>query len=638
MTAKTMYIRDLTRFPMQNNTDSLQFNPGVNVIVGPPNTGKTQWLKILDYLLGDDSPAEATLAEEVFEKYESVNMSVSIEGQDHTISRNWKEPGLKTKISIDGNSMNRKEFCYELLRLLDVPTVHYPQGDPYGPRSWPELGWRSLFRHIYRQQRFWTDLADQQYESEQHACLMQFMGIAKSLFSSEYGALVNSNKKIEELKLKREHFLSMLQEVSLELIGSQDLGVALTPQSIGMASDRIQKEISELQEKRRKLLEELLAAVTHQNQSVQKEMVQQLSEELVALQAEREALIVNLKKTDERLSDLKEYRVLVGEELSRIERTGVAGEILTAIKITHCPACDREISKSPINTNECLLCHRTIEPLTGVDVKPTRRLEFERHQLSAEYDEAEEIIAALDHDQKEIGIQIQKLNDRIHQIQAHLRPTRVATAAIMPPEIAIWDMGIGGLEERLKQLKRITESLNRREDISTQIAQVQEQVAELERKVAEQKSKIDFDREADVLADSMNSYLNLIYRNKPMLWSQKPIAVDFRRRDFKFFVGERNWKSKLGGTATLIFLMAYHYGLMSLSNRNDYNYPGLLILDFPAELDDGSTVRDKENFVLEPFIDLLGRDNMDAAQVIAAGSAFENLPCASRIEMHRIWK
>jgi hypothetical protein len=199
-------------------------------------------------------------------------------------------------------------------------------------------------------------------------------------------------------------------------------------------------------------------------------------------------------------------------------------------------------------------------------------------------------------------------------------------------------MKIGGLEERLKQLKRITESLNRREDISTQIAQVQEQVAELERKVAEQKSKIDFDREADVLADSMNSYLNLIYRNKPMLWSQKPIAVDFRRRDFKFFVGERNWKSKLGGTATLIFLMAYHYGLMSLSNRNDYNYPGLLILDFPAELDDGSTVRDKENFVLEPFIDLLGRDNMDAAQVIAAGSAFENLPCASRIEMHRIWK
>jgi hypothetical protein len=35
------------------NTEPLQFAPGVNLLVGRPNTGKTKWLQTFDYLLGD---------------------------------------------------------------------------------------------------------------------------------------------------------------------------------------------------------------------------------------------------------------------------------------------------------------------------------------------------------------------------------------------------------------------------------------------------------------------------------------------------------------------------------------------------------------------------------------------------------
>src|SRR5687767_8750310 len=61
------------------------------------------------------------------------------------------------------------------------------------------------------------------------------------------------------------------------------------------------------------------------------------------------------------------------------------------------------------------------------------------------------------------------------------------------------------------------------------------------------------------------------------------------------------------------------------------HYPGLLILDFPPELEDGSSVRDKENFILEPFVELLAQPEFENAQVIAAGSSFENLNGANRI-------
>jgi hypothetical protein len=638
MGPKTMVIRELIRYPVQSSADTLYFEPGVNVIVGPPNTGKTQWLKTLDHLLGDESPAEESLAEEVFEKYQSASLKVAIGVTELTIERHWKEPGLKTKIIMDGEPLNIKDFSHKLFELLNIPIVHYPQGDPYGSRSWPELGWRSLLRHIYRQQRFWSEIADRQPDSEQHACLMQFLGIARNLFSAEYGALVNGNKRIEELKLKKEHSMAMLQEISRDLIEAEDIGVALTPQTIELTTGRIKEDIQRLQERRNTLLESVLEGATPETDPIQKEMVQQMGEELASLRAERENLLSDIMKADDRLSELNEYQRLVSEELSRISRTERAGEILKAIKITHCPACDREISQHGEDTNECVLCHRPMAKSSGATIDSAKRIEFERHQLRAETDEAQELIASLVGQRQGMTSRIEKLNGKIGQIEANLRPTRKAAAAIMPPEIGIGDMEVGRLEERLQQLRRIASSLKKREEISAEIMQIQQEVTEFQSKVAEQNSRIDFDKESDVLADWINTYLNLIHGSKPMLWSQKPVAIDLRRRDFKFFVGERSWRSKLGGTAALIFLMAYHYGLMGLSNKEGYNYPGLVILDFPAELDDGSIVRDKENFVLEPFVKFLQDESMSSTQLIAAGSAFENLRGAHRIELSQVWK
>ena len=77
---------------------------------------------------------------------------------------------------------------------------------------------------------------------------------------------------------------------------------------------------------------------------------------------------------------------------------------------------------------------------------------------------------------------------------------------------------------------------------------------------------------------------------------------------------------------------------MSLAEKVSCHYPGLLVLDFPAELEDGSTVADKENFVLEPFVDLLSKPSFQSCQVIAAGAAFQNLEGATRIELNHIWK
>src|SRR5437879_12780504 len=103
-------------------------------------------------------------------------------------------------------------------------------------------------------------------------------------------------------------------------------------------------------------------------------------------------------------------------------------------------------------------------------------------------------------------------------------------------------------------------------------------------------------------------------------------------------VVHRPESSHLCVTLSLYFLISYHYSLMNLVPQDGCHFPGFVALDFQAELEDGSSVANKENFVLEPFIELLVGERFSACQVIAAGAAFENLAGAHRIEFTKIWK
>ena len=70
--------------------------------------------------------------------------------------------------------------------------------------------------------------------------------------------------------------------------------------------------------------------------------------------------------------------------------------------------------------------------------------------------------------------------------------------------------------------------------------------------------------------------------------------------------------------------MAYHYGLLTLSNQVSCHYPGISIIDVPGEFS-GEAVEDKENFIVQPFIKLLEREEYSGAQLIMTGASFAGL-------------
>ncbi|MHB9069887.1 MAG: hypothetical protein ACYC54_05905 [Sedimentisphaerales bacterium] len=635
--SKTMIISTLTRTPICNSDDHLEFQPGVNVVVGPPNTGKTKWLQFIDYLFGDDTKAEEALGSDLYDKYETAIMVVNIGGTEHIIERRWKEAGSKTKVFVDDKPMSTQDAGHFIMEALDIPILHYPQGNPYGPRTWPELSWRSLLRHIYRQQRFWSDFADHQPDSEQHACLLHFLGLAEHLFSDEYGDLVNKEKKINELNISKKQFLQNLQEISNDILEDKSLSAGLTPESIQNAIHQIQLQINDIKTKRQTTLVLLASNSKVKSNDIHAINFEQLSQKIVDLKSQKEKSQLLLQKAHDKLIEMIKYRDLIISEIERLKRAKTATKLLSELKVTHCPACDQEVTSKTSDSSTCYVCgQQTSQPSVNEN---NQRLKFEVEQLEGELKEAEDLINSLNQEIKQIESKNTQLTENINQISKLLQPIQTVAAQILPPEISFFDMETGRLEERIRQLQRIEKSFNYREILNTKIQQTQNEISQLEIEVAKQHDKLNFGKASDDISDGMKTYLNTIGKINPSSWTitNKPINFNIMKNGFKATIGNESWSAKLGGTLTLYFVIAYHYALMSLTNNSNYHYPGLLLLDFPAELEDGTSIADKENFVLEPFIKLQESLKPTKFQVIAMGNSFKDLPISNRIELKKVW-
>jgi hypothetical protein len=631
---KSLIIREVFRTGSGIPDDRLTFRNGVNVIVGRPNTGKTKWLQMLDYAFGSDSQPKDAFGEDMAEKFDRVTVTIEVGGEPIVIERRWKELGIRTKVFVDGESLSERDFSAELLKRLGIPLLHYPQGDPHGRRSWPELSWRSLLRHIYRRQWSWSDLADAQPTSEQHAALLQFLGVAEYLFSDEYGELVGQEKQMWELQAAKEQFLSMLHEVSRELLDEEDRRVALTPESLAEAIRHIREEIAATEAHRNAVLLSLRRSVDPDSQpGDERSLLDQRSDRLAELRTKEVSVTQACADLERRVSELEEYRVTLIEEIGRLQRAQVAGEALAELKVTHCPACDQPIVPRPDANGNCYVCHRPV----SASEDGARRIGFEVEQLEGERQEASDLVETLRRDIATHATLLKDIASERRRIETLIRPVQRAVAAILPPEISFLDTRSGQLQERLEQLERVRRTFAKREQLTERIGAIENSIALLEHRVREKGQVADLERASDWLSDGMNDYLNSINKRQPGAWPQDPVAVRLHDRTFDILVGKDKWKTKLGGTLSLYFLIAYHYGLLTLFRNPKCHYPGLVILDFPPVLEDGSSVRDKENFVLEPFVAMANKAEFVDSQIIAAGASFEGLEGAHRIELTRVW-
>lgn len=607
--------------------ETLEFAAGINLIVGPPNTGKTKWLQTLDYLFAETGPPENTLGDVLTTKYTQASAILSIGQEEVHIQRRWTEPGSRGKVFVNGQPMLATDFSEFLLQKLEMPAIRFPLG-----QKWPQIGWRTLLRHVYRQQRFWTDIADKQPKPEQHACLMLLLGLAEHLFPQARTDLTLAQEQRMVLESDRRRFVQVLDDLSRELLD--------TPPAAGITDEALQRAIENIEAFRNGLLEQRAVIVQAITNSVQ-EREQSRAAELAALESEwvdlqrlGEQYANSLKDAESRLNEARAYERTVEGELARLNRAIAAGESLTPLKVTRCPVCEQSVADRADSETQCFLCGQSLPISNGGN--QSDRMAIEVNRLQSELDEAQQLIRQLSLDCEVAGKNRSIAQERFAMLEARLRPYRSASAALIPPELSNIDIQIGALEERIRQLNRLRNTLKRRDQLANEIQTLDGRIERLEKAITEHEAQVDFVTAADALGDGMNEFLNLLNEASPGAWNQGRISALLTPSSFDFLVGSGRWSNKLGGTMTLYFLLAYHFGLLRLTADASRRYPGLSIIDLPPQLDEAAVV-EMERFIVQPFLKLLRTDQFSDAQVILTGSTFEGVEGVRRIPLEHVW-
>lgn len=635
MSRAYLSVSNVSRRLSTGNTEELTFAPGVNLLVGRPNTGKTKWLQTLDFLLGDtgDNPFEGAEETGLAEKYDAAAARLSINGEEVLVERRWREPRAKSMVFIDGEGMPAREFQHWLMERVGIPLLHFPKGNPMSGQTWPELSFRMLLRHIYRQQRFWGGIADQQPEGEQHASLLQFLGLAERIYTDDYGELISLKMQAEKLRARREQYGQTLEDLARDVLSEPGMSVSVTPASIGSALERLAQKTDALRERRNEVLtngRDRVIAPEHRGHLAW--LGERRANALVGLEEDRR----KLKAAEERAEEMRRYRRDLTDELDRIARAEDAGVVLADLRITHCPACDQIVADRAEDADRCFLCHQNLPDEPSIPELGSVRLRFERDRLSGEIKEADELLGLLDRQRKKLAGRIVVTEESLWAIERELEPARQAVSALVQEEVSAIDVALGQASERERQISRIAAALDVGADLDERIRQFERQIEPLQERVDALLGTVDFESAADLLENGMNDYLNALNLHRPGVWRHSAVSIDVSRSGFALRVGRRRWHAALGGTDTLYFLMAYHFGLLTLSNKPGCHYPGIAIIDLPGEFS-GEAVEDKENFIVQPFIDLLDRDEYSGAQLIIAGASFAGLEGAHSQRLSHVY-
>jgi peptidoglycan hydrolase CwlO-like protein len=630
MTAKKMHILKAARYPVQDDheQDTLLFKEGVNVIVGELNAGKTKWLQMIDFVLGDDGKPEEAFDKELAEKYDRVTLTAVIGAEEFTIERRWKESGAKSKIFVNDEGMTSKHFSEFILGRLQIPIIHVPSGNPYADRTWPVLSWREMFRHMYKQERFWSDFAQKQADVVRSACILHFLNAATSLYPKEYGVLVTKKKEKDRLEAQKDVFVRVLQDVAIEVVGQPEMTVAVTPESISESRQRLNARLAEIDVAKAAVLENYDRQSSTETPvfNTAKNNLESLHQELGKIESERNDVV-------RRHSELTEYAKTLEAELTRFERVKAGASVFADLKVTHCPACDQELKAQNQDPDHCPVCGRTHMGAHDDISAGSRRIEFEEQQVSEELDELRRLIRELEQELRSFDVQISEIAQRIQEEKRSINSARALSVRAIPPELALFDQEAGRIMSQLQQLNRIERTLGTREEINAKILAREEEIESLDAEIKRLTPTINYERLSDLLSDKMNTYLNLVNADNFSRWKTGRVSIKLRKDAFDLFLDGQPWTIRAGGTANYIIQIAYHYTLLSLSNNEQSNYPGFLIIDFPPHFSKAGDLGDSENYLLKPFVDLCKNEDMGGAQVIIAGRAFDKLEGANILHL-----
>jgi hypothetical protein len=263
-------------------------------------------------------------------------------------------------------------------------------------------------------------------------------------------------------------------------------------------------------------------------------------------------------------------------------------------------------------------------------------VKFEVRQLQIELSELDTLNRSSYERLKSLSLQLDSYSRLLRENNQKIQPYKNVLSIVTNEEIAIIDMERGKLNEKIENLIRIKDTVKEKNEISKRVDEITTEIKNIENIASTKMVAVNFSEIANDLEEAMNTYTSSLNTDSRNIWNQGRISCHLTAKGFNFYVGAKRWTA-LSATLKGYFLLAYHYALLRLSVMDKYNYPQLLILDFPVQFGKEEITSSSLNYLLEPFAELQELFP-EKTQIIVAGRNF-NIPNSSNeIYLRKVWE
>jgi hypothetical protein len=361
-----MVVRDLTLEGTALTTYS--FREGVNVVVGAVGTGKSSMLELIKYAMG----GSAILSGAVREGVSSVSVSVDLNGVGHVLRRAVDAREVELRSPSTGavveqchiiGTKSQRSVSDVLLGLLGLPRLSVPRSRARPTAETTSITFFDILDYMYARQaeidRSVAHHLDAIREPKRRATFEVLYGLADAAVADLQLHAGKLNTEIAEGRRRNkdiETFLARANEPS-------EVELRLRVEALNLAITRVTAHLTAIREGARQTTP---FADTDRSALMMAEVALVVAEHEKALAS----------------AEIERFRRVAAQlelGIERIDRSVVAGEMLSPIEFVKCPRCLQSLRGRESDREHCMVCGQ-LEPVAT----DRADLQAERERIQAQ--------------------------------------------------------------------------------------------------------------------------------------------------------------------------------------------------------------------------------------------------------------
>ncbi|MFW2234904.1 hypothetical protein ACN4FE_02640 [Aliarcobacter butzleri] len=536
------------------------FFPGVNIIYGEEDCGKSSILELINYLLG---ASNLNKYDELEQSVKYAILELNLNSETYCIKRDIFDVKKDIEVymsdyeNIDfvfpskykpnyDNTINGKFFSDFLLDTLNYPKIKIKNAPTQDNSTLSRLSFRDLFKFCYINQ---DDVGSKNFLSNQYfAYYHKIKEVFKYIFNL-------SDEEISEINQLISNKSNLKNKLSTKIFNIQEFLETIEIETIDYIStflEEIKTNLKQIEEE----LQKINVSITSNSKEYEplKEHVITLNYRVKDKEKEKTKAKDNIKRYEKLINDYYDDRLKIEGVLSAKQ---LIGKVSPDIAI--CPLCKNDVEHTKLKEeysihneeilgSEIKILNKRIKDLAGLIEKEKESFRIMETELSKLIEEREEFKKSID-----------------EELEEHISPYLTKRDELIKQQST--------LLEKEQQITKALKIRNEESNLNKEIIKLDEDLKDLKDKLNELTfSQVQIDNVLSDLKLILETYLKSIdVKNRT--------GISISKKTFLPILRNRQYHEITSGGIRTILSIGFLLNILEYSLNNDINHPRLLMID-----------------------------------------------------------